>query len=485
MQRALKIFSGFSAKLLPHELDYLLAIHRLEDPEKVCILSLLQEKTHKSSESKALPGDIDRRKYSYMKQWIREKLTTIDVDAYFLWLSDTDRKIMTDSLDPADEKKIIRMIREDKQPQFYFIRFYELIQNYRNYLLIRVRQQYYQITGEFLESQHDLYSRCRDVNLKLHLATHDIVGQYSGKQADNRGWEEWLLQVFYDESLDGLNRYLAVVRLSFLYYNYREYNRLRDVFDHLDTLFRKGMFYSPRILVNYYANRLLLHVRYNEWDTAIHYGYLSIRHPGNDYLYYLTNLAAVLLRREKSSTARKLLTSAFPELKKNISPHTRIGFTAYYIQSLIKTGEADQAASYAHTFLQSDRQEILKQRWHLFFTSYNLALMYTEQYQTIIMLARKFKLPEKDIEAQNMPGYIPNFVWQHELAKYKQLQINRETLLEKLTEAGLPVLHDPHKFYQLRELCIEYKSFDNQVFSWIYDRLFKQGYQNVTPHFFV
>lgn len=460
-------------------------VQQLVDPEKKQILTLLQKYQDPGRAVPNFPTKIDKRKYTYIKSWATARLSAIDVDRNFAWLSDTDRKIMTDTLEAGDEQTIIRIIRDNAQPQFYFIRFYELVQNYRNYLLIRVRHHYYQITGEFLDKHRDLYYRCRDTYQRLHQATHDIVDQYSGKQANSRIWEQWLLDVFYDESLDGLNRYYAVVRLSFLYYNYKEYDRLLEVFNHLDKLFSQGQLYSRRILANYYANRLLLHVRHHELDAAETYGYLSIRYPGNDYLYYLTNLSAVLLKSGKHQEARKLLTSAFPELKKSISPHTRIGFTSYYLQALVRTGEATEAVSYAQTFMQNNLHDILQQRWHLFFTSFNLALIHTENFKTILSLAKKYKLAEKDLEAQNMPGYIPNFRWQHELARYKQLQISNQKLIDTIIDISIPVLHDQYRFMQLRELCTDLKNTDIQVFSTVYERLFRKGYKNVTPRYFV
>ncbi|MFC7669581.1 hypothetical protein ACFQT0_21095 [Hymenobacter humi] len=50
-----------------------------------------------------------------------------------------------------------------------------------------------------------------------------------------------------------------MVRLTFLYFNYSEFDKLKAVYEALDGMLRQGMFYSRRILFNYYANSVLLH----------------------------------------------------------------------------------------------------------------------------------------------------------------------------------------------------------------------------------
>jgi hypothetical protein len=473
MQRPLKKFSEFAATLLPFEAEYLLDIHQFQDPENIRLLNSIAHNSNHPGQTKPYSLKIDKRKYSYLKKWIAEKLDAINVDVFLEWLTDMDRKIMTDALDAEDEKKIINQIRQHQKPGFYFIRFYELVQNYQNYLLMRMRQNHYEVAGSFLEKYKEEYDRSRNINQRLHQATRDMVRQYAELDTEAAQWEKWLLEVFYNEDLDGLNRYLALVRLVFLYYNFKDYHRLIEIFEHIEKRFKNGELYSPRILVNYYANRLLFHARHNELDQAETYGYLSIRYRSNDYLYYLTNLCAVLLRKGKHIGALQLLNRSFSELKKTSSPHTRIGFVSYYLQALWRNGRAADAVSYAHTTLQADRAQIMQHRWHLFFTSYLLALLATEKYRDILALARHHKLLEKDKKAQKRAGYIPNLVWMHQLASYKQLAIKKEQLFSTLYESALPCLNDPHKFYLLNQLCSDLRVHDKEVFDHLNHELFK------------
>lgn len=485
MQKPLKKFSSFAATLLPFECDYLLDIHQFQDPENIRLLKTVAHNSRHPGQTKPYPLRTDKRKYSYLKSWINERLDAVNVDIFYEWLSMMDQRIMTDALDPEDEKKIINTLRQYQKPGFYFIRFYELVQNYQNFLLIRVRQNYYTLASAFLEKYKSQYEHSRDINLRLHQATRDIVRQYAEYDTEAAQWEKWLLEVFYDEGIDGLNRYLALVRLVFLYYNYKDYHRLIELFEYLEKRFVKGELYSPRILANYYANRLLVHSRHNELDLAETYGYLSIRYHSNDYLYYLVNLCAVLLRRGKFTGALQLLNRSFPELKKTNSAHNRIGFIAYYIQALWRNGRAAEAASYAHTTLQTSRTEILQNRWHLFFSSYFLALLANEKYRDILSLTRRYKLLERDRKAQKRAGYTPNLVWMHQLASYKQLAINREKFYEILYETAVPCLADHHKFFILSELCNDLRVHDTEVFDKLHHQLFKTPPEKVVPKFFV
>ncbi len=148
-----------------------------------------------------------------------------------------------------------------------------------------MRISYLSIVSNFIEEQRQNYQKALEVNLLLHDATNDIVNQYITKSTDSRQWEDRLISIFYDSTLDGLNRYYAIVRLTFIYYNYKEFHKLSQIYNDLDKLIISGQIYSKRILVNYYANRLLLHSRYNELDKAAYYGYLSIKVHSSDYLF--------------------------------------------------------------------------------------------------------------------------------------------------------------------------------------------------------
>ncbi len=448
-------FTRFANALLPHEVQHLMLVHHFEDVEKQKILEIIHHNAGNLSQKKNFDANIDKRKYSALMLWIDDKLRAIDADTFFEWLSLTDKEIMTDSITPAGEKQIINVLKNYRFPGYYFIRFYELVQNYRSYLLIRMRHNYLKITSRFLEKYFDAYHTSKEINQRLHEATTDIVDQYATQSKDARHWENWLISVFKDENLDGLNRYYAIVRLTFLYYNYKEYSKLIELFNMLDHMIIRGEIYSRRILVNYYANRLMVHSRFNEPDIAEHFGYLSIRHKGADYLQYANNLCAVLLRNGKISEAFHLMQSSFPELKNTMSAHNRIGFAAYYMQTLNKTGKASEAFSYGKSFLDVNRSEIMEQRWHLFFTTMLQSLFLLERYREMLSMVRKFGLLEKETNYRNRPGYIPTFIWLYNIARYMELEINHEQLQSAFASTIAPCLNDAHKIRILLEFAEE------------------------------
>lgn len=450
-------FTEFTSSLLPHEVAYLDKIQKLKDPENIWILGRIRHYSNHPSESCFFDSLIDKRKYSYLKKWITSKLEAIDADHFFFWMAEIDKKIMTDAINPDEEKALLSMINKFKDTGYYFVRFYELVQNYRYYLLIRMRYNYLKPIAAFLETWKASYQHSKNISQELHEATMDIVDQYASFNKESRQWETRLIQIFRDERLDGLNRYYAIVRLTFMYYNYKEYDKLIELYNHLDKLIIEGLIYSKRILVNYYANRVLLHARHNELEQAVFYGKLSIRFKGADYIFYLANLCAVLLRSNKNQEALKLMQENLSEMKNTISPHNRIGFASYYIQSLTKNTKAQQALSYARTFLELNRNDILIFRWHLFFTSMLQAMFQLEKYADILKTIKKYDLLKLDAEHRKRAGHLPAITWYYEVSSYKECLIDETTMLATISYTAHNVLLDAHKSKLLKELIVEIK----------------------------
>lgn len=450
-------FADFAATLMPHELQHIENIQKLIDPENLRILEQIRHCTKHPFEPIQRDKSIDKRKYSYMKKWISEKLEAIDADSFFFAMIELEKKIMTDAINPEEEKALYAQIRSYNKQGYYFIRFYELVQNYHYYLLIRMRYNYIQPITAFLESWKSNYLQSKNIHQELHEATIDIVDQYASHKKESKQWENRLIQIFNDSALDGLNRYNAIVRLTFIYYNYKEYDKLFQLYEQLDKLIVDGLIYSKRILANYYANRVLLHARYNQLDEAVYYGMLSMRYKGTDYLFYVTNLCAVLLRYNKGKDALKLMQENLHELKNTMSHHTRIGFASFYIQSLTKNNKVQQALSYARTFLEINRSEILKFRWHLFFTSMLQAMMILEKYAEIIKMVKKFDLLKLEMEHAKRSGYLPALLWYYKVACYKECHIDETNLLKTLTETAKTAHLDLFKIKQFQELMNEIK----------------------------
>ncbi|MBK9742953.1 MAG: hypothetical protein IPO94_08315 [Saprospiraceae bacterium] len=190
------------------------------------------------------------------------------------------------------------------------------------------------------------------VNDKLHETTHEIITDYS--QKSNVAGEEallWLSSLFNNDKLDGYNRLLAWVRIIFIAHNRRQYENIANMFVRFESLVASGKMYSKRIIVNFYSQNLLLYAAKRDFEKAAYYGYLSIKEKNNDYLYYINNLAAVLLRAHRPENALQVLKDSHPIAKESLNFHNRIGHTAYFIFALIDTGKSVQAENHAFVFL--------------------------------------------------------------------------------------------------------------------------------------
>ncbi|HPQ97891.1 MAG TPA: hypothetical protein PK066_00090 [Saprospiraceae bacterium] len=467
MKLQLQKFTEFANRLLPHETAYLLAVQRFQDEDRLAIIKRIDANCHRIDQFEAYDTSIDKRKYNHLQNWIEHALLAIDVDARFAWMNAMEQKIMTDSIQLDEEKDLLKQLRQYEHPAFYFTKFYELVERYRQFLLIRIRYDDFNACDDFLKRFEGAYHRSKTVTNKMLEATKDIVGQYAGSASGSIHWEEWLTEVFYDESNDGLNRYLALVRLIFISFNYGRFDILRDKFDYLDAQFYLGKYYSKRLLLNYYNNRLLYHSHFKEYEKAVYYGYLSIRNKNHDFIHYVNNLCAVLLRLERNEEALDLMKKASPELKNTGNMHSRIGFVSFYLEALNKNKKYKNAESYGDTFLQAYAKEVLQYRWHLFFTFYLEALLHRQEFGKILQTNRYYKLLEKDRAHQNKANYLPTIPCYIDIASYQEGLLSRKKLLEKWSELLQPEAHDQGKTGGLRTLIKQLQAMVPEIINYL------------------
>ncbi|MCB9280060.1 MAG: hypothetical protein H6562_14310 [Lewinellaceae bacterium] len=434
MRNKLQKFTAFADTLLPHETEYLLSVQRFDDDERLAILRLIDYNCRNIYQFTPYGEEIDKRKYSHLKNWITEQLRSIDVDVHFEWIMETERRIMTDVILPEEEKGLLKSIRNYRHPIFFFTQFYELAQNYRHFLLIRLRYADHALVDAFLNNYRTDYLRSKEINDKINLATIDIVEQYQSNLKESIQWEEWLKEVYYDEQLDGLNRYLALVRLTFIGLNYRKLDSLVSKFEYQDELFKKGAYYSKRILLNYYSNRLLLHSKFKEFDKAAYYGRLSVRVKNHDYLFYVTNLCAVLLRQGKAVEALAVMKSASAEARTTQNLHSKVGYVAFYIECMNQNGRFRNAENYAHSFLQAYKKEIFEYRWHIFFSAYLEAILQQHKFHKILQLVHQHRLLDKEKQYQANANYLPTILWYYAAAEYLEGLIKEKELSQILLE---------------------------------------------------
>lgn len=452
MRIKLVTFSDFANHLYPHEADYLLSIQKFSKGVNLQILNNIHWNCHNPEKPRDYDPGIDKRSYSYMKTWIVQALDKSDVDKFYEWLAYTEKQVMIDAIKPEEEQEVLAFIKTINPSQYFFLRFYELVQHFRDYLLIRVRTRFYKPINDYLQKYEADYHRSMAINIQLNQAAVEIIRQHETLDAEPIHYSDFLQSTFNDASLDGYTRYRAAVRLTFLYYNYREFENLRVVYNELDKIFKTDVFYSKRLLANYYSNRAMMHSKLNELGLAEKFGYLSIRQKNSDYLFYLANLCGVLLRSGKYEKALKLMSASIPELKKTNSFYNKIGFASFYIRTLVYNKMAKNAVSYATSFLDAYKKDIFETRWHLFFTAYLQALLSAEKYSRLVSVAKRYNLLTLENKIINKTVYMPILLWYNEVALYMESKQSKEKLEETIMSSARMLLQNKYKAGRIIEL---------------------------------
>ncbi|WP_262732219.1 hypothetical protein [Gaetbulibacter sp. NE] len=73
MKIKLKKFTEFSKTILPNEAKYLASEHLFTDDEKTEIINRLAKSAISNTSKANFDTNIDKRKYSYVKNWILKK----------------------------------------------------------------------------------------------------------------------------------------------------------------------------------------------------------------------------------------------------------------------------------------------------------------------------------------------------------------------------------------------------------------------------
>ncbi|MDD2564452.1 MAG: hypothetical protein PHU27_09585 [Salinivirgaceae bacterium] len=452
MRNKLGTFSEFTKALYPHELDYLVSIQRFSKPENLKILNLVLYNSKNPLNPILYDSSIDKRTYSYLKNWISETLDKVDVDKYYNWLLTIEQSVMSDSITAHEEDSLMEQISIINSAHYNFIRFYQVLQHYRDYLLVRNRIRYFTHVSEYLESYKKPYEKVQRLNNDMNNAAEHVIKQLTNNKVEYHRWEKLFKEIYYDSKLDGYTRYRAVVRLTILYYTNRDFEPLSEIYDHLDLHFKTDVFYSKRILANYYHNRAMMHSKLKELEVAEKYGFLSIRQKNSDFLFYLVSLCNILLRKKNYTLALQLMSESMPELKKSNSFHGKIGYASFYIKTLLANNLADRAESYATTYFESYKKEIFQYRWHLFITIYIQALLATEKYSKIVSLSRRYKLVAKEKQFLGKAAYLPIISWYTALAEYIECTLSKDAFKDVVLNNAKPAMETAYKSQRVFEL---------------------------------
>lgn len=227
MKPKLKIFEEFSSALLPHEARYLQDLANFQDAEKKQIFGDVLNNALNPDAQKTFDAEIDKRKYYYIRNWIEKKLSQRDVDKIGGWIMDFYKKISLDLVTAAEEREMLDYISNYRRIGYNFQQLYNIIKEYRSYLLVRLRYDDHLIVSDFLDRYRDAYEKAVEIHQKLYEATDDITSQYTNKNAESVNWEKWLLKVFSTENINGNNRYKAFILLAFMYNTTKDSRKLK------------------------------------------------------------------------------------------------------------------------------------------------------------------------------------------------------------------------------------------------------------------
>ncbi|MCP9198713.1 hypothetical protein MKO06_02260 [Gramella sp. GC03-9] len=434
MKSKLKIFLEFSESVLPHEAAFLLRENRIRDDEKEEILRKVCRNAEQFEATEEFDEDIDKRKYAYIKKWIARKLERVDVDSNLEYLTYIEKQVLTDTITSEEEKLLQEEISKYDQTSFYFQKFYELVREYQDFLLVRFRYKDCELTGDFLERNRGFYEKALKVKEEIFHATRDLTYQYTTRSTNTKHWESVLQAHLHDAELDGRNKYHAFVRLVFLYFNYKEYEKAREIFDYVDGLFKKGLMYSRRVLFNYYANRVILHSNLKDLEKAEYYAQLSVKQDNSDKLFYLNNLVAILLKKDKNKEALEVLTANYALFKNSFNHHQKLGFATHYIRTLVRNKRIAIAETFAKNFIFENKKHLFDHRWSRFFSNYLMLLTTAEKPAEVIKISKKYNLLEREIETSGNYNFIPKIHWYYYLATYLNGNISEDSLFRRISE---------------------------------------------------
>lgn len=417
----LKKFKAYVDNLLPHEAIYLQKNFQSQDPERIEIMEVIQKSVNAPDRYTEFDDDIDKRKYSSILNWMKKSLDKINVDQRLKWISGTHQSILLDQLTPELEAEIVKMTRSCTPQDYYFLRYYEMLVDFRHYLLIRMRYTVHQKIHDFMQRHEYEYQRSKLVYDQMHHATADIIGSESQMKKEAIQWKKWLNETFRDTTLDGRNRYMALIRYIFICLRYNLINDQEKALLFMDQYFQDGKNHSRRILVNYYDNMLVMYDKKGDFEKAKYYGYLSIKHPHPDALIYRNNLANVLIKRQAFQEALTVIEEADFKIKSTRNFHSVVGFVSNHIRCLTKVGQIKEAEVKGRVFLQAYRKNILKYRWHRFFAAYHGALIYAENFEEIIRNTEKYHLHTMEEENYTQNEYRQKILNLYYLAALRSL----------------------------------------------------------------
>ncbi|WP_086478440.1 tetratricopeptide repeat protein [Arenibacter amylolyticus] len=456
----LKKFSEYVDALLPHEVLLLERSERFQDSDRSRIFKVVKHNVLHCDKPKSYDVEIDKRKYSHLMNWMQLRLGEYCTDNYYKRLNYFDNQIRTDTISSEEETELLKHIKNYDPHHFHFIRFYEVVKNYLNFLLVRVRLNDYELINRFVHNYHDDYIRCKDISNRMTQATSDIVADYHRTKLTENAlkWAPWLKRLFRSDDLDGYNRYQALILFSYLALLEKELlEETIACYDELEEELVNGRYYSRKLLLNFYGNRQLILMRLHKYDLALYYGQLSISEQGHDYIMYLNNYCFNLLKLGRPQQALRLLKEALPFARQMSNKYNKSLFISSLMKCYNDNGEYKNAKRYAENQLELNEKDILEHNWNRFFRTYLETLLHLGDYKQAKRTLNRYNLLEKESGVLKTYVSFPYFKWFMALIEFKEGNIsgNRFKNLIQREQERLAITHNANPSESVMNLINE------------------------------
>tara|TARA_Y100000782_G_scaffold112941_1_gene144387 strand:+ start:13088 stop:14458 length:1371 start_codon:yes stop_codon:yes gene_type:complete len=430
MKIKLARFEEFADRLYPSEVEYVLNNNQFTDAELFNILSTIQKRVNQPEANIGFDTRINPRKYSKLIKSFESKLNKIDVDKYYTWINTFNFQVTTDAIPPEEQTRVLAEIRSFDPSRYHADVFYQAMENYKTYLIMRGRTKDLSIVKDFLVKHRVSYDLNRSMLTHIETLTEQIVleQQQQRKQEIDLTKIEDMLTLFRNENLSKKTRYMALLAYIMYHINHADVEKLVAPITELENAIHNGEFYSPRLLANFYANKLLILNSLGDQQGAAFCGLQSIKHYTEDYLYYLNNYTTVLIHLDQCRKALDQMKETFEVFKKSRNLNHRMVFISNYCRCLNESKKFTNTVRLMRNYLEEFKEHTLEHRWNYFFRTYLYGLIMSNQNSIVLRLNRKYKLVERE-ENMNIPPYINLLT---SAAAFNELKITRSELEQRL-----------------------------------------------------
>lgn len=446
MRQRLKTFHQFVENLFPSEIAIISKNHSFKDVELIQLIDDLSKKSALGNDI-SFNASLDPRKYSKFIAKAKSLLLKFDVDEHFIRINRIHSSIITDIIPPDQERQIYREMDRFSVSDFHSLRFYEMIQSYEHHLLMRNRRADLVRVHQFIEK----HKASIQEELERTRCLRKITISISNESFQSEENLNWLQEILYNNEVSQGTRYSAWLAYNMHYINKKSGENLVEPMKYLEGRIADGMFYSRRILSNFYANKLLIFRYIDNLEEANKAGKLSLKYETVDHLYYLNNYCSTLIQTNQGKTALAMLKKNENHFYTTRSASRKLIYLAHRMRCEKDRKEYPTLLGMCRDLIDTLKSKLFNHTWHYFFRQYLLILFRTEQYHRILRINRKYKLTSRE-ESIHQDPYIKSII---STSAYLTLGLSEENYLKDL-ESWKSNHHKPSFKAHLLEISLFY-----------------------------